>query len=564
MLEFILSLIKKKFDYERLYKPFVQYFSLYLRRYNREYYVGLAAVFLLYIAYTIAMAIAGNGFKAKTYDLAIQTRFSSPIPSEEIIILDIDEKSIAHFSETLGRWPWPRETLAEAIAGIEDQNPSAIYLNLLLAEPDLSNENSDAVLQNVLSSYNNIILPWVRLNPKNDVQSKLLVSEVPGFTGNVTNAQVDTVAVIPSMFSDAKNHHGFSNLKEDKDGLIRRFDVIYNFEDGYIPSAALVASRIHLQDANWLPKDQILLNWRNKRSGYKRVSFSDAWADLQRGDADKLGANFKNKIVVLGVSAPGIANLKPTAASPLVDDNVIVATAIDDLVNRSYIRILPQWIDGIISAALIVAFCLSFVVGSYFKKTALIVSTIQGVLASITVGFISYTFFFVDLTQSIGLSLSFLGLCKLHQSLDTRASRAESLFSHVTIKPGFNFYSMIVFNHKKTSDKSIKRFKKQLEINLGANAVFFFDNVFDCSNLLESSLKGLGAFLIFTPKKPEMKDSMFVFINAKDQQKHLLLDDSNKLGFVTHGLDGYERIDQIGFNMLVSKNLLELSLKYLG
>lgn len=560
MLDIILSLIRKKFDYEKLYKPYVQHFSFYLRRFNREFYVGLAAVFLAYIAYTLALAIAGSGFKAKTYDLAMQTRLSGPAPSRNIIIVDIDEKSIAHFSNTLGRWPWPRETLAEAIAGIEELGASTIYLNLLLAEPDLSNKNSDAVFESVVSSYKNIVLPWVRLNSDNDQDSKISAQDIPGYSGE---GNTTSVALIPSIFSDSADNHGFSNLHEDRDGLIRRFRVIYPFGSGYVPSSALVASRIYLKDPSWLPKDEILLNWRNKRGSYQRISFVDLWTRLQAGDSS-LKEQFENRIVVLGVSAPGVANLKPTAASALVDDNVIIATAIDDIVSESYVRMLPQWVDSLISAILIMAFCLSFVVGSYFKKTGLIVSSIQGVLASITLGFISYTYFFVDLTQSIGLSLSFFGLCKLHQALDVRASRAERLFAHVRIKSNCKAYSLIVFNHKNVGERTLKRFKKQLELNLGPNAVYYFDNVYDCTNLLETSLKGLAAILIFTEASSAFNDGALVYQNIKGRQCVANFGVDGDVCFVTNTIEGVDSLDNVELNKKISKDLLGLSLNYLG
>lgn len=563
MLDFILSLIKKKYDYEKLYRPYIQHFTFYLRKYNREFYLGLAGVFLAYIAYTLVLAIAGEGFKAKTFDLAIQKRLSGPSPSDQIVIVDIDEKSIAHFSQTLGRWPWPREVLGEAIAGLEELEPSVIYLNLLLSEPDLANKNSDAVFQNVVGSYKNIVLPWVRLNPKNDAESRLTLADVPGFEPVEGPENIQTIAVIPSIFTDGAKSHGFSNLKEDPDGLIRRFDVSYQFLSGYIPSSALVAARIFLDDKNYLPKTEILLNWRNKNGEYKRISFSDMWADLQSGP-EKIASEFKGKIVIVGVSAPGIANLKPTAAAPLVDDNEVVATAIDDLISQSFIRMMPQWIDALISAILIIAFCLSFVVGSYFKKTGLIVSTIQGALASITLGFISYTFYFVDLTQSIGLSLSFFGLCKLHQALDTRASRAEKLFSSVKLRECDKFYSVLVFGHQKTSDRAIKRFKRQLELSLTPNSVYYFDNIYDCTNLLETSLKGVGAFLFFSETECRLENQIIYFSGATGALFRGHLASDTPICFVCEPLGDVHILDDKEFNKAVSMDLLELSLKYLG
>lgn len=60
-------------------------------------------------------------------------RASEPHP--EVIILDVDEKSLAR----LGQWPWPRDTVASLINKLFDPvsgGVKALGLDFLLAEPD--------------------------------------------------------------------------------------------------------------------------------------------------------------------------------------------------------------------------------------------------------------------------------------------------------------------------------------------------------------------------------------------------------------------------------------------
>ena len=49
------------------------------------------------------------------------------------------------------------------------------------------------------------------------------------------------------------------------------------------------------------------------------------------GDFDLTSLN--GKYVVLGLTAPGLAMFKGTALSPITDDNLIIATSLDDLLS---------------------------------------------------------------------------------------------------------------------------------------------------------------------------------------------------------------------------------------
>ena len=58
-------------------------------------------------------------------------RIRPPEPSPRIVHLDIDDNSL----DTVGRWPWPRSRLADAIAAIDRLGARVIALDLLLVDP---------------------------------------------------------------------------------------------------------------------------------------------------------------------------------------------------------------------------------------------------------------------------------------------------------------------------------------------------------------------------------------------------------------------------------------------
>ena len=58
-------------------------------------------------------------------------------------------------------------------------------------------------------------------------------------------------------------------------------------------------------------------------------------------DDDAL-VSLENKFIVYGISAPGISSLKSSPAFSLMDDNAIIATAIDDLKNNTHLRVMSK------------------------------------------------------------------------------------------------------------------------------------------------------------------------------------------------------------------------------
>jgi len=82
----------------------------------------------------------------KTYDFRFLLRGERD-PGPEIVIVGIDEQSL----KEIGRWPWPRATLAKLLQKMADQEPAVIGVDILFSEPELSQgERSLQQIQAVL------------------------------------------------------------------------------------------------------------------------------------------------------------------------------------------------------------------------------------------------------------------------------------------------------------------------------------------------------------------------------------------------------------------------------
>ncbi len=518
LINFLSELLKKFLNPEFLFKPLAYVLGIYARKHRFPFYISLALGFIIFMVISLVLVISDENVKSSTYDYVIRNRLSSPKPSDQILIVDIDEKSIAELSQKYGRWPWPRELTAELIANLEEMHVSTIYLNMILAEKDLNSKNSDNVFQSVLNEHNNIVLPWVRLNPKNDSDSKFLISDVPSYIQNHPNSKtnnLNTIALIPSIFSDKNNHHGFSNLNEDKDGIIREYKVRFQEGQGLISSSALVASQIYTKDELKDIPNKIHINWRNKEGSYKRISFSSLLYQFQNGSKVIDEKELAGKIIIIGSSAAGIANLKATSSTRLIDDNEIIATTIDDLINKTYLHLMPIWIDKSISALLIILFCYGFIYGITLFDMRLWAS--EGLMLMITLGFVSYTKYFINLSESIAFSLGYLGFSKIYESIDIKASRAEPFFSSTKLDVHINYFNLLLFDETQIKDTKLNKIKYKLEKVFGNKNIYILDNVFDGSHLLQDSLSPLKVIIIFSVSKIKLYRSKLSAENSKDR-----------------------------------------------
>ena len=164
------------------------------------FYLGLAGVFVIAILANLVWNWATPGVKSSSLDLAVRLRLSSPPPDPSILIVDIDERSLALLAPDHGRWPWPRSVIGETVAGLADAGAKSILINLTFSDPDRDHPQDDATFQDVLAHTPNAVLPITRLNPANDNQSQVTITRFAGAQIHDPAAAAKPIAVLCRPF----------------------------------------------------------------------------------------------------------------------------------------------------------------------------------------------------------------------------------------------------------------------------------------------------------------------------------------------------------------------------
>ena len=470
------------------------------RTYRAHFFRGLALVVGgLVLAGLFLQGLQGD-VKGQSVDLAIRSRLHSPAPDDRVVILDIDERSLALMAPNFGRWPWPRSILAEAIANLEEIGVAGIAVNVMMSDPDKGNQDADAIFNEIAQTASRTVFPMVRLDRRNDVESQVRVGQIPGVQLDSEEAGARKIALLFPFAPGTHDKLGINNLSPDKDGVVRKYRAYWTEEGFRLPSLAmrsLNASEVTPPLGEKVMREGIILNWRNKNGSYRRISFADVYSAMNGQNTFNL-ESFKGKYVILGVSAPGIAVLKGTAASTETDDNYIAATALDDLLNDTHLRVMPAWASALVSLVFLAMMAAAFERGISDKLINRTFVLAQSSMVAVTIGSASYSHYLIDLSSCFFVVFCYFVIATLYLKIHRNAMRGMPAFADLPTYENRAFFSVIGTKNR-PDQAAATRLCVALERSFGIRQTVFIDNAFGDGNFFGRVSKNLAFFIVFSP-----------------------------------------------------------------
>ncbi|HEY0268973.1 MAG TPA: CHASE2 domain-containing protein, partial [Methyloradius sp.] len=308
-------------------------------------YIVLALCVSLLLVVELAWVHLLQPMENRVADAMLARHALKSIPDKDIVIVDIDERSLDLMADSVGRWPWPRSLHAELVEGLERQHPKAIVFDVLFSDPDLTRPSDDAYFAETVQAQSNLYFPMLLLNPTANGIPLAQYAEALGITKTAIaqpQAMVSMVLPLPAMIKSTSL--GTHNVLADRDGVVRSYLVYSDVAGWHIPSLpAKAAAGLGYV----LPKtNNIVLNWHGHALSYQRVSYADIYNDLQRKTPQRAPDEFKDKIVIVGATATGLHDVRATPVDGFYTGVEILATAIDNLKNADALRPVSKWLIG--------------------------------------------------------------------------------------------------------------------------------------------------------------------------------------------------------------------------
>ena len=335
-----------------------------------------------------------------TYDARLN--FSRPNSVDDrIVIIDIDENSLAK----VGRWPWGRDKLATIVDNLFDYyQVDVVGFDIVFAEKDQSSGletfeklasgelsqnlayqtalekirpslHHDQIFANSLLERNVVMGYYFKTSDSLDESEntgllpsaitkinaewkRLPIAKAPGYAGNLEILQ-----------AAAGSGGYFDNPLVSPDGVFRRVPLIQIYDEYLYPSLALAISQAHLNS----PKVELIVETDGGERGQDYYALEGINLGVHRIPVDKNGAVYvpyrglkgsfpylsihqvlsreidptllKDKIVLIGASAPGLLDLRSTPVQniyPGVEVHAnIISGILDDTINHK-----PAWTIG--------------------------------------------------------------------------------------------------------------------------------------------------------------------------------------------------------------------------
>jgi PAS domain S-box-containing protein len=313
---------------------------------------ALLGLLVAALAVLVARSELFRAFELKTVDLRFRLRGQRQVQTP-IAVVFIGDDSIAAY----GRWPWSWDYHALLIDALRRAGARLILFDVLFAEaPSRLDEQLLAAAARTagtvefISSFGKLVPP------------------APGAADRLLDAS-ELIEPLPSLRAAARVGH--ANAVRDPDGGTRRLPVAVRRAGALYPGAALRAA-VNATGAPWesvgvSPEGDLVAHPPGRpplripvdaegltpvdfagglaafpvRLSYRQILEADTHPGAGAIDLSVL----KDRIVVVGVTFAGNADLQPTPFSTAYPMFLIQATMIDNILRGRFPRPLPGWVE---------------------------------------------------------------------------------------------------------------------------------------------------------------------------------------------------------------------------
>jgi CHASE2 domain-containing sensor protein len=390
------------------------------------FYPLLAIGAIAWLAWDWSDSRSLNSAEDAIFDRIVQWRPFEPKPSGRVAVVEIDECSIEYFrARGEGGWPWSRQRHADLLDQLDRAGVSAVGYDVLFTDASREDPDGDHALEAMAAGgEGRFLFASARLHPEYDAASSLHVSQGPGAFALTPDPQDDPkVALLLPYGAALARSSGISNVARNEDGVLRDIPLREAVGDWALPALPLRLAMYGTQRHPMSFPATVRPNWRDET----RLPHVSA-ANLLTGDAstcagEATGApDLKGRVVLVGYSASGLNDAKPTPIDPVMPGVEVMAEATEALIAGSAIQSPPAWVKYVIAGLLAALTAFAFFRGEPAPDLDSIFVATN--LALVSAAFIGLTFFgyFFDIFASVGFISLVFGLCRMYAA--TQRGRA--------------------------------------------------------------------------------------------------------------------------------------------
>ena len=338
------------------------------------------------VCFGLALALAQTEWLQRVENLTLDARtrlrtnfFPTP-PRDDVVLIAIDQPSL----NLLGRWPWPRGFHGEFMLYAGLASPSVVVWDLLFDDP---NEQDARFAEGIRNGGAEVVLAGqgvdadLGLKPDDEALKKLLLAPLTRIEGDRSAILSTPAMAVPRAPLGEVADLGFADTPPGPDGFRREAPLVVQVGDRVYPTLALRSLMhywhatsehvlVRLGDAvivensfvrRRIPIDgtgAYLINYRHSLEGFLRYPYGATLLGLSEHFKEKRQGpkpvNLTGRILLVGQTADGLADLGPTPFSSLTPLVLVHANVLENVLNDDFARhaaTAPIWIGGMAMTA---------------------------------------------------------------------------------------------------------------------------------------------------------------------------------------------------------------------
>ena len=223
--------------------------------FGRDRFVALI-VLAGFLAFRIIDPAPVKILRLKSFDLYQQMKPRPVPPKSPVVIIDIDEASLAE----IGQWPWPRNIHAQIVQNLMQMGAAIVAFDAVFAEPDRMNPSgaapsvpsNDQVFARAMRSHGRVVIGQGATSKPSEENRR----PQRAVTIHIVKDGPDPIAWIPEVpalvrnipvIEDAATGIGSFTLMPESDGIIRRIPTVLRVSKKLYPSLAVEILRVAFQ-----------------------------------------------------------------------------------------------------------------------------------------------------------------------------------------------------------------------------------------------------------------------------------------------------------------------------
>ena len=406
---------------------------------------AVAVSILLLFALRVIDPTPLQSFRSQVFDSYQQ--LDEIAQSKDVVLINIGEKSLAKY----GQYPFPRQYYAQMVVDVAMKNGGVLGWTIMFPEADrFGGDDSFAGMMN----QNVMNVPSARRNPVN----YNVISQAPSVKGiKSTGPHIGTGTIGPVPAKDyllkwpnlvtnidtiesASNGKGVNASAPQPDNQTRTYPLAITVGDRIYPSFAVEMLRVKTGNKSYIVKTNEIGIQEIAVKGYQPIvtqpngtayiRFNNSFETIEYTGADSI-PDLAGKMIIVGVTAEGIANPVPTPRGNLY----------------------PQHIQAHMLQ--------NFISGSNIQRSQLS-SLIEVLIASVTMLLVALAVYRLPLLLTAPISLTILGGIAYY-SVRQYTGSLVLVDATFPVIAGFLVFTQAAFNNFYKQFKLREQIKKQFE-----------------------------------------------------------------------------------------------------